>query len=127
MKWITLGIAGLIFILSLLNCEGIGDTTPPIVTILSPYESSSISEDTVKIEVSATDEESKIKEVKFYIDSKFLDTDSTGDDNIYSVIWVTTYFESGSHKIIAEAEDEAGNIGGDTIGITLTHPALARL
>jgi len=124
MKWIILSIIGLILILSLLNCEGIGDTTPPIVTIISPYDGASISEDTVKIEASATDEESKIREVRFYIDSKLLGTDSTGEDNIYSIIWVTS---PGSYKIVAEAEDEAGNVGGDTISIEITYPTLAKL
>lgn len=128
MKQGILSIIGLLVVLVFLGCDEIGDTTPPIVNILYPYEGASISEDTVKIMATATDMDSEIREVRFYVDSEPLSVDPAEDDNEYSCIWITTSLESGSsHNIVAEAEDEAGNIGSDTVGVTIAYPTLAKL
>ncbi len=86
------------------------DTTPPIVTITSPLAGSTVG-GSVTIAVTATDNVG-VTEVAISIDGGSWIVGST-----YS--WDTTLETDGPHTIDAMASDAAGNIGYDSIDVTV--------
>jgi subtilisin len=82
---------------------------PPIVTIVSPSDGSTVS-GTTTIMVSVTDEEVLIPDI--YIDGVFIITASSYD-------WDTTTYSDGLHTIYAEATDSASQTGTDEISVTV--------
>ncbi len=93
------------------NGEGT-DTTPPSVTINAPTSGSTVS-NIVTITMDATDANG-ISSYAIYIDGIF-----TSGTKSYS--WDTTQEIDGSHTILCEAFDPSGNIGSDTISVTVNN------
>jgi endonuclease/exonuclease/phosphatase family metal-dependent hydrolase len=94
---------------------GGADTTPPIVTIISPVANSTVS-DIVTITMSATDANG-ISSYAIYIDDIL-----RSGTNIYS--WNTTQEIDGSYTILCEAIDPSGNNGSDTISVIVNNSAI---
>ncbi len=91
---------------------GGADTTPPIVTIISPMASSTVL-GIVTISMSATDANG-INSYAIYINDVL-----RSGTNIYS--WNTTQEIDGSHTILCEAIDPSGNNGSDTISVNVNN------
>ena len=94
---------------------GGADTTPPIVTIISPLENSIVS-GIVTITTIATDANG-ISSYAIYIN----DILRSGTD-IYS--WNTSQEIDGSHAILCEAIDPSGNNGSDTISVIVNNSVI---
>jgi len=88
------------------------DTMSPSVTITAPTAGSTVSS-TVTITMDATDANG-ISSYAIYIDGIF-----TSGTKSYS--WNTTQEIDGSHTIHCEAIDPSGNIGSDTISLTVNN------
>lgn len=88
------------------------DTTSPSVTITAPTAGSTVS-NTVTITMDATDANG-ISSYAIYIDGVFI-----SDTKSYS--WDTTQEINGSHTIHCEASDFSGNIGFDTISVSVNN------
>ncbi|KKK44527.1 hypothetical protein LCGC14_0757150 [marine sediment metagenome] len=97
------------------NNSGEADTTPPIVTIISPIANSTVS-GIVTITMSATDANG-ISSYAIYINDILRSA-----TNIYS--WNTTQEIDGSHTILCEAIDPSGNNGSDTISVIVNNSAI---
>ena len=93
------------------NSVGV-DTTPPIVSIISPIAYSTVS-GIVSITMSATDANG-ISSYAIYINDIL-----RSGTNIYS--WNTTKEIDGSHTILCEAIDPSGNNGSDTISVNVNN------
>ena len=91
---------------------GGADTTPPIVTIISPLGNSIVS-GIVTITTIATDANG-ISSYAIYINDIL-----RSGTNIYS--WNTTQEIDGSHTILCEVIDPSGNNGSDTISVTVNN------
>ncbi|MCP6718615.1 MAG: Ig-like domain-containing protein [Patescibacteria group bacterium] len=99
----------------IVNNSGGADTTPPIVTIISPVANSTVS-DIVTITMSATDANG-ISSYAIYINDIL-----RSGTNVYS--WNTTQEINGSHTILCEAIDPSGNNGSDTISVTVNNSGI---
>ncbi len=93
------------------NSVGI-DTTPPIVSIISPIAYSTVS-GIVSITMSATDANG-ISSYAIYVDDLL-----RSGTNFYS--WNTAQEINGSYTILCEAIDPSGNNGSDTISVTVNN------
>lgn len=93
--------------------NGGGGNTPPVVTITSPADGSTVS-DTVSITVDVNDFEGESLTSDIYIDGSFV-----ASSNSYS--WDTTGYLDGSHTIYAEATDSGGLTGSDSITVTVNN------
>ncbi|OEU75948.1 MAG: alkaline serine protease, partial [Desulfuromonadales bacterium C00003093] len=82
------------------------DNLPPMVTILSPSNGSTLTDKTT-VTASAADENG-VAEMKIYVDG-VLKTTKTADSIIWR--WNTRKLSSGTYEIRVEAKDSAGNIG----------------
>jgi M6 family metalloprotease-like protein len=101
----------------------LGNPTPgmPSCQITAPTEGSGINlNSTVTVNVTATDTDGTISNVKFYIDDVLQYTDSASP---YTWNWNTTGFSAGSHIIKAVATDNSSNTATSTVGVTLLAPA----
>lgn len=87
------------------NCQP-GDSTPPTVSIVSPTNNQAVT-GTVTINATASDP-SGIKEVKFLVDGQVVNTDTSDP---YSFAWNSSTVANGSHKLTAQATDNANNTG----------------
>lgn len=85
------------------NCQP-GDSTPPTVSIVSPTNNQAVT-GPVTINATASDA-SGIKDVKFLVDGQAVNTDTSDP---YSYIWDSTTASNGSHKLTAQATDNANN------------------
>ncbi len=105
-------------------CPKPPDTTPPSVKITKPEKAIYLNNNkitpffipiiigAIDIDVQATDAESGMKQVEFYIDNVLKSTDTTSP---YSWTWSTMAFFS--HTIKAVACDNAGNTATDEITV----------
>jgi parallel beta-helix repeat protein len=110
---------------------GSGDTTPPYVEIIKPQNGIYIGNirflptlirhltiiiGSITLNIEASDGQSGVKEVKFYIDNSstplFVD-----DQEPYNMIWDTRYFFKTKHTIHVVANDNAGNFATDIINV----------
>ncbi|MFH1696065.1 MAG: Ig-like domain-containing protein [Candidatus Micrarchaeota archaeon] len=96
------------------------DNTPPAVSITNPNQGNLISE-TISLQANATDSESGIKKVEFYIDDSIKGTDTTSP---YSIQWNSRKVANGTHTIKAKATDNAGNTAEDEIEINVSNSVL---
>ena len=96
------------------NYGGGVDTTPPVVTIINPSNTSVVSGTTV-VSIGATDS-SGITSYEILIDGVLRSTSTS-----YS--WDTTTYSDGSHTITARAQDGAGN-WGETIHVVTVNNTL---
>ena len=88
-------------------CEDSKDTSPPSVTIISPTESSSVSE-IARIQCVASDDDS-VRIVELWIDS--LATGLTDSSKPYEFYWNTVLLsDSTEYSLMAMAEDMSNNI-----------------
>ena len=94
---------------------GGADTTPPIVTIISPLGNSIVS-GIVTITIIATDANG-ISSYAIYINDIL-----RSGTNIYS--WNTTQEIDGSYAILCEAIDPSGNNGSDTISVIVNNSVI---
>jgi hypothetical protein len=79
---------------------------------------------TVTLEADANDDTGVI-EVRFLVDGVVIGSDDTAP---YSVDWDTTTVTDGDKTLIAEAEDEAGNVGTSAgIEVTVQNAAMVTL
>jgi Bacterial Ig domain len=88
------------------------DTTAPTVSLTAPTAGQTVG-GTINITAAATDTQSAISAVRFYLDGSSLpfSTDSTAP---FSVSWNSATVTNGSHNIIARATDTAGNTGASS-------------
>ena len=87
------------------NPESLVDTEQPKVNISSPGNNAYI-KGTKTITASATDLDTGVAKVEFYIDEKLVNTLSSAP---YSYSWNAKAVKDGSHSIFAKAYDKAGN------------------
>ncbi|MCG3224286.1 MAG: lamin tail domain-containing protein, partial [Candidatus Heimdallarchaeota archaeon] len=92
--------------------NGGSDTTPPVVTITSPIDGTTVS-GTITISVSATDE-SGIATQSIFVDDVLVSSGSS-----YS--WDTTLEQDILHTIRAEATDPSSNLGSDIISVNVNN------
>jgi subtilisin family serine protease len=88
------------------HVSGPPDTDPPAVTLTTPAEGDVLSEG-VSLGAVATDDIA-VAEVRFYIDGALLGIDATAP---YGAFWDTLAESDGTHSVLAEATDAAGNLG----------------
>ncbi len=88
------------------NIEALADTEAPTINILSPSINSIVSR-TVKIAISSSDNVG-VSLLSCYIDGNLLAI--TNDATEMSCGWNTRREATGSHTIMAKAEDAAGNV-----------------
>lgn len=95
------------------------DTTPPSVTITSPSDGASFKRGTkVKVSAEASDTESGVSEVKFYVNGQLVGTDTAAP---YDVTWTTRKVSPGQHELHAVARDRAGNsASSQAVTVTVT-------
>tara|TARA_B100000959_G_scaffold21240_1_gene20433 strand:+ start:141 stop:1307 length:1167 start_codon:yes stop_codon:yes gene_type:complete len=94
------------------SCEY--DTTPPIVTITSPQDGSTVS-DSITITCNSSDNQG-VEKVELWVNG--VSTDITDDSEPYSFDWNTTTVDDGSFTIIVRSYDLSGNTT-DSAPITL--------
>ena len=109
--------------------EPLPDTTPPVVAITAPANSS-FAGGTVTVSATATDD-TGVTSVQFLLDGQPLGAADTSEP--YSVMWNTTSSAEGAHVLTALAVDPGGtegtsaatNVAVDNIGpsVTVTSPA----
>jgi hypothetical protein len=93
--------------LLLVGCPG-EDINPPAVEVVEPAAGATVS-GTVTIKARATDDRG-VSVVEFYADSTKLGSDSTSDQDFYSLSWNTAGLAPGSaHVLYCVARDHAGN------------------
>jgi hypothetical protein len=87
------------------------------VTITAPTAGATVKAN-AKITATATDTQSTISQVRFYVDGALLGTDL---DAPYSLPWNTKKFTVGSHTLTAVALDAPGNTGtSPAVTVTVT-------
>lgn len=86
------------------------DSAPPVVSISSPTDTSTVN-GTVNITANATDDIGVTK-VEFYINGNLVDTVAAAP---YSYSWNTTTGADGDYALVARAYDAAGNTGTSSI------------
>jgi subtilisin family serine protease len=83
------------------------DTTPPVVSILSPISGSSLARVTGNLQISASVTDNvAVSQVSFYVDNSLKCTDSSAP---YSCTWNTKKAASGAHTITVTGWDTSGN------------------
>ncbi len=96
---------------------GISDTVPPVTSITSPSNDSTVS-GIITISVTASDNVGVMK-VDFYYNTTLITSDTTSP---YSLNWDTASILNGSYILTTKAYDGAGNIGtSDPISITVSN------
>jgi len=92
---------------------GVGRDKAPTVTITNPEDGATVS-GTVTITVTVDDKEDGSITPDIYIDGNYVAT-------AFSYDWDTTTVSDGSHTIMAEATDSAGNTGSDSVTVTVNN------
>ncbi|MFB6346160.1 MAG: Ig-like domain-containing protein [bacterium] len=91
------------------------DRTAPEVDILNPADGGFVT-GTTPFEADAIDTQSGVSSVEFLVDGGSRETDS---DSPYGFDWDTTADTDGTHSLVSEATDDSGNVGADTISVTV--------
>jgi subtilisin family serine protease/fibronectin type 3 domain-containing protein len=92
------------------------DTTPPVVTITSPVNGSTV-HDAVTISTIATDNIGVVR-VEFLIDGI---VQSTLQSAPYTYSWNSRTVTNGSHSVAVHAYDARNNLGGDALTVTVAN------
>jgi YD repeat-containing protein len=95
------------------------DTTDPTVSLTSPTPSSSVS-GTITVSANASDTQSAIASVSYYLDSATTPF-SVDVTSPYNSSWNTASVANGSHTIRAVARDTAGREGSTTVTFTVNN------
>jgi len=100
------------------------DNNPPSVSVVDPTEGQTISDETYRILVSASDSEGTIEKVELSIDEgPWTDITSNFDGTHYYYDWKTS---EGGHTIDARATDDSGNTGyAIQVSVTVDYTAVA--
>lgn len=93
---------------------GTGDTTAPSTRVTAPAAGSTVS-GRVSVEASASDA-GGVSRVDFLVDGAVVASDSTAP---YAADWNTLSAANGTHTLLAEAYDAAGNVGASA-GVPVT-------
>ena len=89
------------------------DTVKPTVSVTAPAVQAQ-STGTIRISAKATDKQSKIVRVNFYVDGKFKRVDTSAP---FSFAWKTAHVHKGVYTVTVKAIDSAGNIGVKVVKI----------
>ncbi|HEY3367600.1 MAG TPA: S8 family serine peptidase [Symbiobacteriaceae bacterium] len=97
------------------------DTQAPKTSISSPTDGAAVS-GTVSVTAGATDNVG-VSKVIFYVDGQQLNTVATAP---YTVAWDSTRVADGTHSLVANAYDAAGNVGiSPTVKVKVSNAAAA--
>lgn len=97
------------------NCTQASDTTPPLISLSSPTPNQSVT-GTLAVAASASDPETGIAKVEFYVDTLLLSSDTAAP---YSYNLDTTTLTPGTRSIIARAYNGAGLVTSVTVNVTV--------
>ncbi|AKJ03808.1 Ig-like protein group 3 [Archangium gephyra] len=99
------------------------ESVPPTVSLTAPAHGATLT-GTVSISANATDNESGMSQVEFFLDGVLLKTDTSWP---YSSVWDTRTAASGSHTLTARATDRHGNTATASVEVTVDNvgPAVA--
>ncbi len=104
-----------------ITITGESDSSPPTVSIIQPADGSTVS-DTITVKAQAVDNESAIKNVKFYVDDVLKSTDSSADtEGNYSFSLNTNEYSNAGHTIKAIAENDFGLTAEEYIVIQINN------
>lgn len=92
------------------------DTQPPIVSITSPSEGSTVS-DSVSVKADASDNVG-VSKVEFIVDGVIKGEDTTAP---FTYSWNSASYSNGSHSVKAKAYDAAGNNSVYSISVTVSN------
>ena len=92
------------------------DTTAPLLSLTAPGVTA-FAAGSVKIAVRATDTQSRIVRVRYYVDGRLVATDSHGP---FTYTFKTAGMAKGTHRLKARALDGAGNIRSKSITIKVS-------
>jgi len=84
------------------------DATRPTIRITGPKNHASVT-GRVHVSAAATDKQSGIAKVMFYVDGKLVATDTRAP---FGFVWNTARLSKKSHTLTARAIDKAGNVSG---------------
>lgn len=95
---------------------------PPLIKILNPLEGDFVSGD-VDIAVSASDDKDEVLNIEIYLDDNAtpIAVNNTQTDGNYLFVWDSSTSDEGTHTIIAQVMDTAGNITDDRVNINLNN------
>jgi hypothetical protein len=95
------------------------DIAPPTVAITSPANGASISQSSVQITATASDNVGVVG-VQFQVDGQNLGPEvTTPTQGVYSTTWNTAH-QAGTHTLKAIARDGDGNFGTHSVDVTVT-------
>ncbi|MBS0513407.1 MAG: peptidase S8, partial [Proteobacteria bacterium] len=94
------------------NASATPDTVAPVATISNPTSGSAVS-GTVSVQASASDNVNVVA-IRLYVDGKLTSSASTSS---LSYSWNTRKLAAGSHTLVVEADDAAGNKGSQTVQV----------
>lgn len=104
-----------------MGTTGTTDTTPPTVSITSPADGSTVS-GTIVVSADASDNIGVLG-VKAEMKDQLRTFDSNEvSQRPYSMSFDTTRLMNGTHPLTVMARDAAGNVGTQTISVTVTNP-----
>ena len=96
--------------------NAVSDTTPPTVSVMFPAAGGTVS-GTVTLAASASDTQSGVANVQFKLDGTVLGPTLTISPYTHS--WDSKTATNGSHTLVAEAKDNAGN-SATSVSVTFT-------
>ncbi|MBS0544761.1 MAG: S8 family serine peptidase [Proteobacteria bacterium] len=94
------------------NASATPDTVAPVATISNPTSGSAVS-GTVSVQASASDNVNVVA-IRLYVDGKLT---SSASASSLSYSWNTRKLAAGSHTLLVEADDAAGNKGSQTVQV----------
>src|SRR5258708_4977457 len=103
------------------TCGTAADTTPPTTSITSPAQGATVSGMSVSVQASASDVDSAVSKVEFYVDGSLKVTDTSSP---YTYSWDTTAYVNGTHTLQTKAYDPSGNVGTSAqVSVTVSNSA----
>lgn len=96
------------------NVNVVVDNAGPSVQFTNPTNGATITADSVNVTANVTDQ-SAISKVDFYVDGGLASTDTSSP---YGFSWTTPAL-NGTHQLTAVATDALGNLGSDSISVTI--------
>ncbi len=95
----------------------VGDTTPPVVTIVTPLEGARPVKGKITVEANATDSGGTVTKMEVYVDGSIMQT-STFEYITYAWPTKSRKIPNGTHVITVKAYDTTGNVGTATVNVT---------